>query len=262
MRPLGIPTMIDRAVQAVYHLGVDPAVEARSDKNSFGFRKSRSTHDAVTAIRMIMDKTTHPHWIVEADITKCFDRISHEFLMKETPIRHKHVLEQWLKAGIMEELNFIESAEGTPQGGIMSPTLCNIALNGLESTIRKANPLIKGITQGVNVIRYADDMIITARTQETAIKNKKILAEFLSERGLELNDKKTSITHIKKGFDFLGFNFKRLPKDSRFNADTNQETVLIIKPSKKGITKLVNNIKQSITKYKPIEKIIADLNPI
>lgn len=261
-RPLGIPTMIDRAVQAVYHMGIDPAVEARSDKNSFGFRKSRSTHDAVTAIRMIMDKTTHPHWIVEADIAKCFDRISHKFLIEKTPIRHKHVLEQWLKAGIMEELNFIESTEGTPQGGIMSPTLCNVALNGLEETIKLANPLIKGISQGVNLIRYADDMIITARTQDVAIKNKEILAEFLSERGLELNDKKTVITHIKKGFDFLGFNFKRLPKDMRFNEETNQETVLIIKPSKKGIVKLVNNIKQHISKYKPIAKIVADLNPI
>lgn len=261
-RPLGIPTMIDRAVQAVYHLGIDPAVEAKSDKNSFGFRKSRSTHDAVTAIRLIMDKKTHPHWVVEADIAKCFDRIDHEFLMKNTPILHKNVLEQWLKAGIMEELNFIESKEGTPQGGIMSPTLCNIALNGLEETIKKANPLIKGITQGVNVIRYADDMIITARTKENAIRNKEILAEFLSERGLELNEKKTVITHIKKGFDFLGFNFKRLPKDLRFNAETEQETVMIIKPSRKGIDKLVNSIKQIVSKYKPIKKIIADLNPI
>ena len=102
----------------------------------------------------------------------------------------------------MEELNFIESTEGTPQGGIMSPTLCNVALNGLEETIKKANPLIKGISQGVNVIRYADDMIITARTQEVAIKNKEILAKFLSERGLELNDKKTFITHIKKVLTF------------------------------------------------------------
>ena len=106
----------------------------------------------------------------------------------------------------MEELNFTESTEGTPQGGIMSPTLSNIALNGIEEVIKKANPLIKGISQGVTLIRYADDMIITARTQESAIKNKEILSKFLAERGLELNEQKTKITHIKQGFDFVGFN--------------------------------------------------------
>ena len=92
-RPLGIPTMIDRAMQALYHLGVDPAVETISDPNSYGFRKHSSTHDAITAIRSLLDKSTHPRWILEADISKCFDRIDHEFLMKHTPICHKHVLQ-------------------------------------------------------------------------------------------------------------------------------------------------------------------------
>lgn len=114
LRPLGIPTMIDRAVQAVYHLGVDPAVEATSDPNSFGFRKFRSTHDAITAIRSLMDKKTHPQWILEADISKCFDKISHAFLLKYTPICHKKVLEQWLKSGVMEQLNCMATEEGTP----------------------------------------------------------------------------------------------------------------------------------------------------
>lgn len=199
---------------------------------------------------------------MEADIAKCFDRISHDFLLKNTPILHKNVLEQWLKAGIMEELNFIESTEGTPQGGIMSPTLCNVALNGIEEIIKKANPLIKGISQGVKIIRYADDMIITARSREVAIKNKEILAAFLAERGLELSEKKTKITHIKQGFYFLGFNFRRLPTDGRYNGSTDQDTVMIIKPSRKGVEKLVQSIKLKITKYKPLGKIIADLNPV
>jgi RNA-directed DNA polymerase len=94
MRPLGIPTIIDRAVQAVYQLGLDPAVEVNSDPNSYGFRKNRSTHDAIIALRSHMDKKAHPHWILEADISKCFDKISHEFLRKNTPICHKHVLDQ------------------------------------------------------------------------------------------------------------------------------------------------------------------------
>lgn len=262
MRPLGIPTMFDRTVQALYHLGVEPVVETRSDPNSFGFRKNRSTHDAITAIRSHLDKNTHPHWILEADIRKCFDRIDHEFLMKHTPICHKMVLKQWLKSGIMEELNYIAIDEGTPQGGIMSPTLCNVALNGIEGLIKKENPLKKGISPGVHVIRYADDMIITSKTKEIAIKNKKILSEFLIERGLELNENKTLLTHIKTGFDFLGFNIKRVPWNPKFNQKTDQETVLIIKPSEKGVNKLKDTMRKILVKDKPLSRIISEANPV
>lgn len=109
----------------------------------------------------------------------------------------------------MEELNYLETDMGTPQGGIMSPTLSNVALNGIEEVIKDAFPKIKGISPGVHIIRYADDMIITGKTKEIVLKAKTILAKFLAERGLELNEKKTLITHIKDGFDFLGFNIKR-----------------------------------------------------
>lgn len=261
-RPLGIPTVFDRTVQALYHLGIEPVVETQSDPNSFGFRKNRSTHDAITAIRSLLDKNTHPHWILEADISKCFDKIDHEFLMKHTPICHKIVLERWLKSGIMEELNYIAVEEGTPQGGIMSPTLGNIALNGLEEEIKKANPLKRGISPGVHVIRYADNIIITSKNEEIAYKNKQILAKFLSIRGLSLNEKKTMVTHIKDGFDFLGFNIRRLKWNTRLNQNTDQETVLIIKPSRKGILKLLNSIRKIITMNKPLIKIIAQANPI
>lgn len=262
MRPLGIPTMIDRAVQAIYHLGVDPVVEAQSDPNSFGFRKQRSTHDAITALRSLLDKETHPRWVLEADIAKCFDRISHKFLLEHTPICHKHVLNQWLSSGVMEELNFIRTTDGTPQGGIISPTLCNIALNGIEELIRKSNPLKKGISPGVHVIRYADDMIITGRTPEVIMKNKLILSEFLKDRGLHLNEKKTLVTNIKDGFDFLGFNIRRMTWNAALNQETDQDTVLIIRPSKKGIDKLKNSIREKISMNKPIEKIISEINPI
>ena len=262
LRPLGIPTLIDRAVQAIYHFGVDPVVEVNSDPNSFGFRKNRSTHDAITAIRSLLDKKTHPRWILEADITKCFDRISHDYLMKHTPIVHKMVLEQWLKSGIMEEMNYMDVSEGTPQGGIISPLLCNIALNGLEELIKKSNPSKKGISPGVHVIRYADDMIITGKTQEIVLRNKKILKEFLKERGLELNENKTLVTHIKTGFDFLGFNIRRIKWHPELNKDTDQDTVLIIKPTVKGVKKLMTSINKIIVMNKPIRKIISELNPI
>lgn len=110
-RPLGIPTMMDRAMQAVYHLAVDPVVETNSDKNSYGFRKHRSTHDAVAALRSHLDKKTAPHWILEADITKCFDRISHEFLMANTPICDKNVLQEWLKSGVWHKKIMIETPD-------------------------------------------------------------------------------------------------------------------------------------------------------
>lgn len=262
LRPLGIPTMIDRAVQAIYHLGVDPAVEVNSDPNSFGFRKFRSTQDAITTIRSLLDKKNHPQWILEADISKCFDKIDHDFLIKHTPICHKMVLKQWLKSGVMDQLNYIDTEEGTPQGGIISPTLCNIALNGIEKHIKSHNPLVKGISPGVHVIRYADDMVITAKSKEIAYKNKDLLNDFLKERGLQLNETKTLITHVKNGFDFLGFQIRRMKWNSRLNNVTDQDTVLIIKPSSKGIKKLKDNINKIIVMNKPIRKIISKLNPI
>jgi len=262
MRPLGIPTMMDRAVQALYCLGVDPVVETQSDLNSYGFRKSRSTHDAIVAIRSLLDKKTHPRWILEADISRCFDKINHDFLMKHTPICHKVVLEQWLKAGVVSKIGYEDSNEGTPQGGIMSPILCNIALNGIEKYIKDANPIKYGKRPSVNVIRYADDLIITGKSREMAQKNKELLKNFLVERGLELNENKTLITHIKKGFDFLGFNIRRMKWNPRLNKNTDQETILIIKPSKKSITKLKDSIRKIININKPINKIISEINPV
>ena len=162
----------------------------------------------------------------------------------------------------MEELNYLETDMGTPQGGIISPTLCNIVLNGIEKLIKDMNPKIKGISPGVHVIRYADDMIITGKSKESIKYNKKILAEFLAERGLELNEKKTLITHIKDGFDFLGFNIRRFNYHHKYNNKTNQKTVLVIKPSRKGSQKLMDSVKKIITISKPIHKIISELNPV
>jgi len=162
----------------------------------------------------------------------------------------------------MEEMNMLETKEGTPQGGIISPMLCNIVLNGMENLIRKAIPKIKKIGPGIHVIRYADDIVILGKSKEILLKCKEILTEFLLERGLELNEKKTRITHIKKGFDFLGFNIRRMRYNPRLNNPTEQETVLIIKPSKKGIEKFKENIKRKIDINKPIKAIIRDVNPI
>lgn len=182
--------------------------------------------------------------------------------MEKTPIVHKGVLKQWLECGILEEMNYVETNEGTPQGGIISPTLCNIALNGLEGLIKKGNPLKKGISSGVHLIRYADDIVMTGKNKEILIKNKERISHFLKERGLELNEEKTKMTHIREGFDFLGFNIRRQRHNPRLNKKTDQETVLIIKPSRKGIDKLVEKIKVIINPNKPMEKLITELNPV
>jgi Retron-type reverse transcriptase len=162
----------------------------------------------------------------------------------------------------MEEMNYKNTEEGTPQGGIISPMLCNIALNGLEKLIKSIIPKRKGIGGGVHVIRYADDIIILGKSKDILLTIKKGLNEFLNERGLKLNDKKTSIIHIKTGFDFLGFNIRRMKYNPKFNKQTTQETVLVIKPSKKGVQRLKDNIRSIIDKNKPIEALIRDLNPI
>ena len=209
-RGLGIPTINDRLVQAVYHLAVDPVVEQLSDLSSFGFRKEKSTMDAVDYFRNYMDKRYSPNLVLEADIRKCFDRISHEFLMVNTPICHKSVLEQWLKCGVFE-LGIVKATlEGTPQGGIISPMLCNVAMNGLEKAIREESG-IDCTKNKVKIIRYADDVVITGNSVEVLEKCKDIMIEFLIVRGLELNLDKTKITDIRDGLDLLGYNIRRRP---------------------------------------------------
>ena len=265
LRPLGIPTLIDRAAQAVYHLGVDPVVEARSDPNSFGFRKGRSQHDAIAYIRSRLDKTVSPEWILETDIAKCFDKINHDFLMKETPICHKHVLKEWLKSGFVFEGKYSSTDEGTPQGGIISPTLCNVALNGIEEVIMTQYPLTKvidGQRPKVTVFRYADDMVITGSQEEHLLEIKEIVKNFLAERGLELKESKTKISHIQDGFDFLGFNISRKKYNPFLNNHTEQSTVLIIKPSDKAVKSIIEKIRKIIVNHNEITKIISELNPV
>ena len=262
-RPLGIPTIIDRTVQALYHLAVDPVVETNSDPNSFGFRKGRSTHDAIAHFRNYMNKKVSPRWVLEADISKCFDKISHEFLLRHTIICHKEVLKQWLKSGVMEKGKYHNTEEGTPQGGIISPTLCNIALNGLEGDILK--DFIKSRKTNnakIKIIRYADDVVITGKNPEVLEQCKQKMEEFIAERGLKLNQLKTRITEIGYGIDLLGFNMVRKSWRSQFNRKSYQGDVLLTRPSEKGIKKIKDKIKNTFEKAKDMTEIIKTLNPI
>ena len=168
MRPLGIPTMRDRAMQALYLQALDPIAETMADPNSYGFRKERSTADAIEQCHIVLSNRGGARWIFEGDIKSCFDRISHEWLMAHIPMC-KTILQKWLKAGFMEKHVFYATEEGTPQGGICSPVLANMALDGLERELRGRYPKASALSRKakVNLVRYADDFIITGKFQKT-----------------------------------------------------------------------------------------------
>ena len=212
-RPLGIPTMLDRAMQALHLLALEPVSESTSDPNSYGFRINRSTHDAMSQLFVSLSQTASAQWVLEADIKGCFDHINHDWLLRNVRM-DRTVLRKWLKAGVIHKGLLQHTEEGTPQGGIISPTLANVTLNGLESGLHAHLRARIGKTKAaglkVNVVRYADDFVITGSSKELLEEEVKPWVEgFLKERGLELSMEKTRIVHINEGFDFLGWNFRK-----------------------------------------------------
>ena len=249
MRPLGIPTMLDRAMQALYLLALDPVAECRADPNSYGFRKERSCADALRQCHTTLATKRAPQWILEGDIKACFDRIDHEWLLANIPME-KAMLRKWLKSGYMEKQVFHTTDEGTPQGGIISPVLANLTLDGLETLLRQRYPVWR--CQCVNLIRYADDFVVTGRSKELLENEvKPRIAEFLRSRGLELSDEKTSITHIEEGFDFLGQNIRKY-------GDT-----CLTKPSDANVKTFLENIRRVMKEHKAVTAgtLILLLNP-
>lgn len=227
-RPLGIPTLHDRAMQALYALGLKPIAETTADSHSYGFREKRSLHDAIKQSFISLATKVAAPWILEADIKACFDRISHEWLLENIPLP-KRILRQWLKSGYISSSELHETKAGTPQGGIISPILCNMALDGLEALVIKGRNKKR---RKLNVIRYADDFIITGASPEILLTEiKPDLECFLAERGLSLSAEKTKLSHINEGFDFLGFNIRKY-KDK-----------LLIKPERSKSTHLRNKVK-------------------
>lgn len=211
-RPLGIPCMYDRAMQALYALALEPVAETTADTRSFGFRKSRSCHDACEYIFAALARKDSAQWVLEGDIKGCFDHISHEWLIENIPM-DKSVLKQFLKAGFVFDRELFSTDEGTPQGGVISPILANMALDGMQKALYdrfhtnrlgKEDIRFKNAHK-VNLVRYADDFIVTAATKEIAEEAKSIIRSFLKERGLELSEEKTVITHIDNGFDIRSF---------------------------------------------------------
>lgn len=241
-RPLGIPTMYDRAMQALYALALEPVAETTADGKSFGFRKGRCAQDACEYLfNALSRKHISPKWVLEGDIKGCFDHISHDWLLANIPM-DKNILKQFLKAGFIYQRELFPTEEGTPQGGIISPILANMTLDGIEkklverfhtNALGKVDLRFKNAHK-VNFVRYADDFVVTAATPEPALEAKELIREFLAERGLELSDEKTVVTNIDDGFDFLGWNFRKYNEK------------LIIKPSKKAVKAIVSNISDTI----------------
>ena len=257
-RPLSIPCMIDRAVQALYAQTMEPVSETTGDLHSYGFRKYRSTKDACSYIKLCLQQKTSATWVLEADIRGCFDNIDHDWLMKHIPL-NKRILTEFLKAKYKKGNKLFPTISGVPQGGIISPILANLTLDGLEYYIQSKYWISKTgyinrqyNRHKVNLIRYADDLIITADSKETAMELKSMLSDFLKIRGLELSEEKTKITHINEGFDFLGWNFRK------YNSH------LKVQPSSESIESIKVKIGLSIKKMSACtqEAVIGNLNPI
>ena len=254
-RPLSIPTMKDRAMQALYKLALEPVAETTADPNSYGFRKGRSTHDAIAECFITLGIPNGAKWILEGDIKGCFDNISHEWILENIPM-DKEILRKFLKSGFIETGKLFPTEQGTPQGGVISPTICNMVLDGLEPILRKkfynTNRNGKSYSPKVNYVRYADDFIITGRSKEI-LENEvlPIVRGFMAERGLRLSEEKTVITHIDDGFDFLGFNVRKY------------KGKLLIKPSKKNMKAFIAKIRNTIKDNPSIEqeRLIQILNP-
>jgi RNA-directed DNA polymerase len=254
LRPLGIPTMRDRAMQALHLLALQPIAETTADHNSYGFRPERACRDAAAQCFAALVSKNSAQWVLDADISGCFDNISHDWLLANIPM-DKAVLGKWLKSGFVEQGNWFPTLAGTPQGGIASPTLANMVLDGMEIELAKhfgAKTSRKRWKGKVNFIRYADDFVITGATRETLEKAKLIIGDFLKERGLSLSEEKTKIVHIDEGFDFLGWNIRKYGGK------------LLIKPAKKNVQAFLRKIRLIIKENRTAkqENVIRLLNPV
>ena len=278
LRPLGIPTMKDRALQTLVKQALEPEWEAVFEPNSYGFRPGRSCHDAIESIfNSIRYKAK---WVLDADISKCFDRINHETLLKKVktyPTLSRQI-KSWLKAGVIDQEVFLPTKEGTPQGGTISPLLANIALHGMEERIKEHAKTLKGNKKAneyaLSLIRYADDFVIMHEDINVIKDCQKIIEEWLKDMGLKLKPSKTKLTHTletiegETGFEFLGFHIQQHKVGNYRCAKSSNGTLLgfktIIKPSKKKIQAHLKHIGKVIDAHKnaPQAALISKLNPI
>jgi len=250
LRPLSIPTLKDRAMQALWHAALVPIAEERADPNAYGFRPKRSTHDAIEQCFKALRRSESATWIFEGDIKSCFDRISHDWLLQNIPMG-KPILRKFLKAGFLENSQLNPTNDGVPQGGIISPTLSVMALSGLEPQL--VSPKVRQQRkEKIHMIAYADDFVVTAASKELLEeKVRPIIVTALSKIGLELSTEKTKITNIEDGFDFLGVNIRKYA-----------DKKLLIRPSKASVRLFLKGIKDLIKAGAtlPTDRLIHSLN--
>ena len=265
-RPLGIPTIKDRCIQAIVKNCLEPEWEAIFESTSYGFRPGRSPHDALSRIYNVTSVKKHgmnkKQWILDADIEGFFNNVCHEdILTKLDNFPAKKPIEKWLKAGYMENNKIFPTEKGTPQGGIISPLLANIALYDLEE-ILKSTPDSTGRVRGSKVyIRYADDFVVLCSSLEEARKTQIEISTWLKSKGLKIAGNKTRIVHIEQGFDFLGVNIRHHKTNSNSKA---KNKVLLMQPSNKSMKKIKWKLKHEwhYLRSKSIDIVLNRLNPI
>jgi RNA-directed DNA polymerase len=294
-RPLGIPTIKDRCLQALFKLALEPEWEARFEPDSYGFRPGRNCHDA---IRAIYDATIKgSKYVLDADIAKCFDKINHDYLLEKIGMKgaYKKQIKYWLKSGVLDAKTFTETTEGTPQGGVISPLLANIALHGLETILKKwiqDKPLLSRVGKPVDrnrrastikVVRYADDFVVIHRDKSIILEAREEIKRFLLPIGLELSAAKTRLTHTlelqsedtaeegfdgKVGFNFLGFTVKQFKTKHRSAKAVSGELLgskTLFYPSKKSNNKHQSKLHDLVFingKNLNQVELIKKLNPI
>jgi RNA-directed DNA polymerase len=260
LRGLGIPAIRDRVYQGIVKAALEPEWEARFEANSYGFRPGRCCMDAIVQLHNTLSRRGGSEWILDADISGCFDHISHEPLLARIPV-FKTAVRRWLKAGVVELGHYQETMEGVPQGGVISPLLMNVALDGMERLFhcesRNGTPIAPGMRpgpdRGVSLLRYADDFVATAPSQEVLesyVRPK--IEQFLAERGLTLNAVKTRIVHVDEGFNFLGFTIRRF------------KGKVLTKPQKAKVQAHLRRLKAMVVEEgaAPQETLIERLNPV
>ena len=277
MRPLGIPTLRDRINQEILRTAIEPIAEYHFSNNSWGFRPKRSCQDAISQLFQKLSKATSPRYILEGDIKGCFDNIDHNHIINtlldwKVPKWATDLTTRMLKSGIFHNGELYDSETGTPQGGVISPLLANVALTSLDNLCYqhygKPRKQYGWTRQDNPIVRYADDFVIVCKSKSMAEQVKAEISEYLAkEIGITLSEEKTSITHITKGFDFLGFNIKKYPelhakKKSKSEREWS-EYKLLIKPQKEKVVDFLRGCKEVLDNNKTAtqQDVINILNP-
>lgn len=263
LRSLGIPTIKDRVYQEIIRMALEPEWEAKFEPTSYGFRPKRSTHDAARRIHYNIRGNIWC-WVYEGDFKSCFDTLNHEFILKQIKgFPHYNLVKRFLEAGYVDNNVFHNTVEGTPQGGLLSPLLANIALHSMEealgisySSVNTKDGVMYVSKGNYRVVRYADDFLIFARSKEDIMKVENILEQYFEDRGLTLSREKTFIKHISEGFDFVGFNFRQYK--------TKDGLKCFSKPSKDSIKKFKMKVDETVRDCygNNVGVLIYRLNPI